>query len=174
VSDEAGRAGSVPKVPTLEDFPETGTNALATFAQRAWARIIDTFLTLFVVLALVPLLPLRTMVDDPEQAVAAIVWSLALWAVVAGSYETIAVALFGVTAGKAAFGIRVARFADGRRPTWEQALMRCLLPLAGATGLGAFGFPVIGAGTVYLSSLSNPLGRGWHDHAGGTIVIRTR
>lgn len=172
MSDDASGAGSVPRVPALEDFPETGTNALASFTQRAWARVLDTFLVLTLVFTVVPLLPFDA--EDPEQSAVLLVWILVLWAVAAGAYETIAVAVFGLTVGKAVFGTRVARFVDGERPTWDQALLRALLPLAGATGLGVLGLPIIGAGTVYLSSLANPFGRGWHDQAGGTIVIRTR
>jgi uncharacterized RDD family membrane protein YckC len=172
VSDDAGGAGSARRVPALEDFPETGTNALASFGQRAWGRTLDTFLTLGFVSILLQAAPVD--VADPEQTTAALIWFLALWVLTAGVYETVAVAMTGLTVGKIAFGTRVARFVDGGRPTWEQSLLRCLLPLAGATSLGAFGLPVIGAGTVYLSSLSDPFGRGWHDQAGGTVVIRTR
>ena len=172
MSDPATGAGSVPRVPSLEDFPETGTNALATFSQRAWARVLDTFLVLTLVSSAIPFIPADA--NNPDEQAAALIWFLGLWVVVAGVYETVAVAGFGLTVGKVVFGTRVARFLDGDRPRWDQALMRCLLPLAGATGLGIVGLPVIGAGTVYLSSLSNPFGRGWHDQAGGTIVIRTR
>lgn len=165
-------AGSVPRVPTLEDFPESGINALATFPQRAWARVLDTFLVMALVSVFLPLVPVQ--LDDPEEASLALIWFLGLWVVLAGAYDTIAVARWGVTVGKLALGTRVARFVDGERPTWEQAGMRILLPLAGATALGVVGLPIVGAGTVYMSSLSNPFGRGWHDRAGGTIVIRTR
>jgi len=172
VSDDAAGAGSARRVPAIEDFPETGTNALATFSQRAWARVMDTFLTLGFVSVLLELAPID--ITDPEQSGVAWIWFLGLWAVAAGIYETAAIAIFGVTVGKLALGTRVARFVDGERPTWDQALLRCLLPLAGATALGAIGLPVIGAGTVYLTSLSDGFGRGWHDQAGGTVVIRTR
>jgi uncharacterized RDD family membrane protein YckC len=171
VSDDASGAPAR-RVPKVEDFPETGTNALASFGQRAWGRMLDTFVTLAVVSLILELSPIDA--TDPDQEVVAFITFLALWVVVAAAYETAALALFGLTVGKLAFGTRVARFVDGDRPGWDQSLLRCLLPLAGATVLGAFGLPVIGAGTVYLSSLSDAFGRGWHDHAGGTVVIRTR
>ena len=172
MSEHATGTGSVPRVPSIEDFPESGTNALATFAQRAWARVLDTFLVMALVSIFLPVLPVD--LADPEQTTVALIWFLGLWVLLAGAYDTIAVAVWGVTVGKVALGTRVARFVDGERPTWEQSGMRILLPLTGATALGAVGLPIVGAGTVYLSSLSNPFGRGWHDQAGGTVVIRTR
>ena len=46
MSDDVSGAPSARRVPRLEDFPESGSNALAPFAQRAWGRFLDTFLVL--------------------------------------------------------------------------------------------------------------------------------
>ena len=72
-------------------------------------------------------------------------------------------------------GLRIARYADGGRPDWGQAALRALLPAAG----GAVCFALLQVSTfglvlVLASAYFLPLRRGWHDVAGGTVVIRTR
>ena len=63
----------------------------------------------------------------------------------------------------------------GSKPTIEQAALRCLLPTAaGMIALVVTQQPLIGAMVVFASAFFNPLRRGWHDEAGGTIVVRTR
>jgi uncharacterized RDD family membrane protein YckC len=175
VTDDAGTHDSVPRIPSVDDFPESGVNALATFAQRAWARALDTVLV-YVPLVIVAV-TLAIDFEHPEEQIdlTEVTWLPFAWVVVAGLYETITVATWGATIGKVALGTRVARYADGERPTYEQALLRCLLPLAaGALVWVLFGSAIVGAMVVYLTALANDLGRGWHDQAGGTVVIRTR
>jgi uncharacterized RDD family membrane protein YckC len=171
VSDGGG-GSPAPRVPTVDDFPESGPNALATFSQRAWARVLDTLIVFYVFYRLAQYAPIRY--EETDLVVANLGWLLLGWVLLAGAYEVILVAISGRTAGKMVIGTRVARYADGANPTWSQATLRSLPPLAAATVLGRFGLPVVGAGAVYLSSLSNPLVRGWHDLAAGTVVIRTR
>ena len=90
-------------------------------------------------------------------------------------YETVLVALSGRTLGKLLFGLRVARYSDGKKPTFAQAALRALLPAAGgAVGVAATRLAGIGALPVLASAFFDPLRRGWHDQAGGTLVVRTR
>jgi uncharacterized RDD family membrane protein YckC len=84
-------------------------------------------------------------------------------------YETLLIAAFGRTVGKIAFGTRVVRAVDGTRPTWTEAVIRALVPLA----LGAI--PRVGmmlAIVGYSLALWNPLRQGLHDRAAGTLVVR--
>jgi uncharacterized RDD family membrane protein YckC len=102
-------------------------------------------------------------------------WIIGCWAVLAVIYETIAVTWRGQTIGKWILGLRVARYTDGQRPGWSQAALRCLLPVAvGAVTFQLARMPAIGAFAVFASAYVNPLRRGWHDDAGGTIVVRSR
>jgi len=170
------------QLPQPEDFPESGPNALGAVGSRAGARLLDLLIAaapLVLVYIAAVTVAARDSGAAPEDAVPP-AWALALALAFAVGYETISLALGGATLFMRVFGLRVARYTDGRRPTWEQAFLRTLvpwtavalvLPWVGLVGIGgAFG----AAGVVYLTSLYNPLRRGVHDIAGGTIVIRTR
>ena len=170
------------RIPKLEDFPETGVNALALYSQRAWARVIDEILVNIPYFLVLLVLLAATLSTDgqPTDATEEVSRQVPLW-LVAGSfalsaaYETIAVGWRGQTVGKWILGIRVARFADGRRPGWDQALMRCLLPMCGAiVAFWVLGLSALGAFAILASAYFNTLRRGWHDEAGGTVVVRTR
>lgn len=178
------------RIPTADDFPDTGPNALAGFGQRAWARSIDAtfiyfplFFTAFVysVLAAGGSFDLNDPVtadpQAPRQSTLQLVplWLIILLIALAVAYEVIAVAWTGQTIGKWVAGIRVARYVDGKKPTLEQAALRCLLPtLAGVATLVLFDVMPAGALMVLLTAYFFPLRRGWHDVAGGTVVVRTR
>ena len=168
-----------PRLPRLEDFPETGPNALATFQQRGFARVADELLVLFpLALAIMVMNGLGMVEADPaatpesqEIPLAVLAGVYALQVI----YEIVAVAVFGRTLGKWMTGIRVARYTDGNRPTWAQSGLRCLLWAApGAAGLALLGISAAGALPIFLSAWRGPLRRAWHDEAGGTIVVRTR
>jgi uncharacterized RDD family membrane protein YckC len=165
------------RLPRLEDFPEAGPNALATFQQRGFARVADE---------LIVSIPLTIVASSIQAAQSDSVplgeqGELPL-ALLAGAfavqilYEVIGVALRGQTVGKWLTGIRVARYTDGGRPSLAQSLLRCLLwaaPAAAGLVLVPF-FPMAGALPIFLSAWRYPLRRAWHDEAGGTIVVRTR
>lgn len=78
--------------------------------------------------------------------------ALALFA----AYTTVWVAVAGRTPGHAATGLRVARL-DGGRPGVDAAVIRTVLLCL-----------------VIPPAVYNVDGRGWHDRAAGTIVLRTR
>jgi uncharacterized RDD family membrane protein YckC len=164
------------RLPRVEDFPETGPNALATFQQRVFARVVDELIVIFpfslVLQTLRGLAEARGGGDtEPNYLLALVAGALVLQVL----YEVIAVAVWGRTLGKWLFGVRVARYTDGARPTWTQSTLRCLLWAApDAAGVALFGVLSVGALPVFLSAFRRPLRRGWHDEAGGTIVVRTR
>lgn len=157
------------RIPTREDFPQTGANSLASIGQRGVARIIDLLvLSVPAVLVVVPFVHVDG--DEVTADVPQWVGMVALGILVA--YETMMIAWRGQTVGKWVMGLRVARFTDGGTPTVGQALLRILFPAC----FLAIPIPVIDTMwiVVYLSSMYSPMRRGWHDKAGGTIVIRTR
>jgi uncharacterized RDD family membrane protein YckC len=168
---------TAPRLPRLEDFPEAGPNALATFQQRGIARLVDE-LVVYGALIYLATLVVQAVSGDPS----ALSEDLELpVAVVAGAfafqilYEVIVVAIWGQTLGKLLTGIRVARYTDGARPTWAQSALRCLLwATPGALGVIVLRQPALGALPVFLTAWRDPLRRALHDEAGGTIVVRTR
>jgi uncharacterized RDD family membrane protein YckC len=170
-------SGTPRRLPGPEDFPETGPNALATVSQRAWGRIIDELvMTVPMTVVLVVVRAADTeAAESLTQEVELPITALAGLFVVRLVYEIVAVALWGQTVGKWFSGIRVARYTDGGRPHWDQSTLRCLLWGApAAAGLMLARTTVIGALPVFASCWRNELRRGWHDDAGGTIVVRTR
>jgi uncharacterized RDD family membrane protein YckC len=180
-SPEAGQATPA-RLPTVDDFPEVGPNALATFAQRGIGRVIDALLELLPVIIASAILVLPTLAPDgsytpqtDDVASHLPMWVLALAVGTAVVYETVAIAWTGRTVGKLIVGTRVAQFTNGKRPTWTQSLLRALLPaVGGAATLALFGMEPLGAFVVLASAWFNPLRRGWHDGAAGSIVVRTR
>ena len=66
--------------------------------------------------------------------------------------------------------MRVAQLVNGRRPDVGQSALRSLLPLT----VLAIPVLVLACPLIYLTSIFNPLGRGIHDQAGGTVVVRSR
>jgi uncharacterized RDD family membrane protein YckC len=164
------------RLPRLEDFPEAGPNALATFQQRGLARVTDELAVGFPVVVVLTAIHASmsdgaTLTEDTQLPLLLLAGAFAVQVL----YEVVAVALWGQSLGKWLTGIRVARYTDGGRPTWAQSALRCLLWAApGTAGLGLLHQWAIGALPVFLSAWRDPLRRAWHDEAGGTIVVRTR
>ncbi len=168
-SGSDGPPQSAHKIPTAKDFPAKGPNSLASVGQRAVARILD--LMVLMVPAMLLVLPfVRIEGEEVKADIPALVGPLALVFLVA--YETVMIAWRGQTIGKWVLGVRVARLVDGNAPNLSQALMRIMLPAC----FLPIPIPVVDTGwlVVYLSSMYNPMRRGWHDKAAGTLVIRTR
>jgi uncharacterized RDD family membrane protein YckC len=85
-------------------------------------------------------------------------------------YETVLVRTTGQTVGKMLLGVRVARLTSGGRPDLSQSALRSLVPTSVvAIPLAALCYPFF-----YLSAWFSPLRRDIPDHAGGTVVVRTR
>ena len=164
-------------MPTLEDFPAQGPNALGDFQQRIYARLVD-FALIQISMGMIFALWLLSQFGTPDAVPTDYETPFVLLAVaiaVEVVYETVLVALTGRTLGKLLFGLRVARYSDGKKPTISQAALRALLPAAGgAVVVAATRLAGLGALPILASSFFNPLRRGWHDQAGGTLVVRTR
>jgi uncharacterized RDD family membrane protein YckC len=151
-----------PRQPT--DFPPAGVNSLATFWPRAGARVLDVVIVgVPAVAVIVPFLPSSPHASTPT-------WLPLPFLVLFGLYEIVLVTVLGRTVGKMAAGIRVAQLVNGRRPDLGQSALRALLPLT------LLVIPVLAVAwpLVYLTALFNPMGRGIHDQAGGTVVVRSR
>ena len=158
-------------VPKLgpEAFPTTGPNALARPWVRAVARIADTMIVsapfLFIVVIVLAITDQLNSEEFP-------LWVRPLWAVLAVAYEAPLVAWRGQTVGKLALGIKVARIGDGRPPEWWQATMRIGIPAILISIPHPIG--VVAASGIYFSSSWDPIGRGAHDKAAGTVVVASR
>lgn len=155
--------------PQASDFPPAGPNSLASLVQRFGGWVLDLLVTVLPASAAVlPFLDLREVVDSGEVPVVASAVPLLVWVV----YQVVLLTWLGRTLGCWVVGIRVARYVDGRNPSFEQSLLRSLLPAS----IAAIPIPIINAGwiVVYMGALYNPLRRGFQDFAGGTVVIRTR
>lgn len=175
--DDHGPTGSPPvtahdaprKLPEAEDFPATGPNSLAAPGPRFGARGVDLALvaTPAAVIAAFSVTEHsgRLQIDPPS-------WLAWLVLGIGLVYETVTVATWGRTFGKWLFGLRVARYTDGKRPRPDQALLRALVPWT------AFSIPVPFGPAAMLAVWSTGAGgslhRGVPDQAGGTIVVATR
>ena len=166
-SDEDGTETRPP--PRPQDFPPSGPNSLASLAQRAAGLLLDGFITIVPASAIVlPFIDLEKLVETGEVPAYARGIPLIVWVI----YEVVLLSWLGRTLGCWVTGTRVARYADGKNPSVEQSLLRSLLPAS----IAAIPIPIINLGwiVVYMGALYNPLRRGFHDFAGGTVVIRTR
>ena len=146
---------------------EIDVDRLATIGQRVLARLVDVL----VIGAPVFLLILMTS-DFNEDAgtVRTPLWAQLVATGVSAVYEVVLTHLRGQTVGKHALNIKVVRVTDGRPPDWTASIMRYLLPLLPAL------VPVPGvfllSPIIYLVAIIDPLRRGWHDRAAGTIVVK--
>lgn len=163
--------------PTSRDqLPEEGPDSVPPLRTRAAARLFDGLLLLIPWLLLtVPYMDF----DDPEAFLDGMpAWAGILLVVIPVTYEFGFLATVGATPGKLLLGTRVRRYVDGGRIAPYQAGLRALIPALG----GVFGLLVREGGVaevlslvepfVYLSSLLDPLLRGLHDRAAGTVVLR--
>ncbi len=159
------------------DLPPIGINAPGSILLRFAARLIDLLVTG---------LPLSILVfvGYSEQVGNEFKINQPGWLIVVGVllpivYELVTLTMYGRTLGKWACGLRVANFVSGDRLMPHQAAMRVLVPAVPAalssifTATPAAILSLITIG-IYLSSVADPIYRGLHDKAAGTIVLRTR
>ena len=129
-------------------LPEAGPGSVATRGVRLLALLVD-----LVLMTLVTSLFVEMDVEQPEVMRQFNYIAVAVWF----GITSVMTALFGFTAGKALFGLRVVRL-DGKpmvgpvRAVPRTALTALLLPAA----------------------IGDADGRGLHDKATGTVVVRTR
>jgi len=159
------------------DLPPIGINAPGSILLRFAARLIDVFVIGIPLSALV--FAKYTEQVGNEFKVNSPDWLIVLTVILPIAYEAIALTLYGRTLGKWACGLRVANYVSGDKLMTHQAAMRVLVPAVPASLSSLFaGTPstilsLLAIG-VYLSSLADPIYRGLHDKAAGTIVLRTR
>jgi uncharacterized RDD family membrane protein YckC len=139
---------------------------LAPIARRIGAFVLDQLIVAFPAVIVIVILGFTP--NDSVTSRSVLIFNIALTSM-AFVYQTIMVALLGRTVGKIALGTRVVRLVDGGRPTWSEAAMRALVPLA----FGAI--PKVGVFLgvmVYSLAMWTPLRQGLHDKAAGTLVVR--
>ncbi|HEX2274467.1 MAG TPA: RDD family protein [Acidimicrobiales bacterium] len=140
---------------------------LATIGQRIAARLLDA---LIVGVPAFVLILATSEIDEGERALRTPLWAQLAATGVAALYEIVLIRKYGQTIGKRVVGIEVVRITDGRHPDWTASIMRYLLPLLPALVRipGVFLLSPV----IYLVAIADPLRRGWHDRAAGTIVIK--
>lgn len=150
LSGGIGETGDNPQEWPGERFglPKDGPGSLATRGVRLLALLLD-----FVMMALVTSLFADFDVNDPQVMQQFNYLSVLVWFVI----TSVMISLFGFTAGKALLGLRVVRL-DGKPMVGPlRAIPRTLL-----TGL------------LLPAAIGDADGRGLHDKATGTVVVRTR
>ena len=99
-------------------------------------------------------------------------WPVFLGIAIAVVYETTFIAWRGQTLGKMLLGLRVARLVNGLKPDRSQSALRALVPASALSIPGAIGISLYLV--VLLMAVPSELRRGIHDHAAGTVVVRSR
>jgi uncharacterized RDD family membrane protein YckC len=153
-----------------DDLPDKGPGAPASWGLRAGARIFDYILLSLPAAALADALGTRITSDGWEGPI----WPRFIFPVAFIAYETIFIAWRGNTVGKFLFRVKAVSWERGTLASVQEAGIRALLPgifllVAVAGGLLSYlqFVPII----IYLSSLTHPVYRGWHDRAADTIVL---
>jgi len=157
----------------LLGLPQSGVNSLASQWMRLLARIIDGLILLIPFIAVT-----AALVDTSDRSTPGIAQfdvdnlfaSLVILAISA-AYEIYFLSTRGATPGKMALGMRVARIADGEKPSPSEAAIRWAVPnVPGAVpGLG-FLFQVVNGGWCLFDGNRQCL----HDKAVKTVVVSTK
>ena len=139
---------------------------IASFGRRVGGAVIDEFVVLAPV-ALGTVLSGYRPGDDISADRVLVLNGIVL--VVGFVYETLMIGVFGRTLGKLAVGTRAVRADTGGRLPWFSSVQRALVP-AVAGALPAISLLL--ASVVYGSAFLDPLRRGIHDRASGSLVVR--
>jgi uncharacterized RDD family membrane protein YckC len=150
-------------------FPAHGPDALASFAQRAGARALDSLLIG------VPVLMVAAATLDlanPNEHQQFPWWASLAWFLLAITYEVAMLAWRGQTLGKLAVGIRVARLDNGKKPLWWQAAIRFMVP--GVWAALPFQYALVVYFAEHTTGFWDATRRAIHDRAAGTVVVTTK
>ena len=154
-----------------DDLPDAGPGAPASWGFRAGARLFDLFLIYVISVTLAGIFGVKTTEDG---TLVGPLWPLFIFPVLFMLYETVLIGRGGQTGGKFLFRIRVVDWNRGGLASYQQAAIRALLPgvfLFGTVFGGVLSLLLLVPIAIYLSSLANPVYRGWHDRTAGTIVL---
>jgi len=162
-----------PSTPVVvrDQLPDKGPGAPASWGLRAAARLFDLLAVYVVSVSLIGLLGVETNADGE---LVGPVWPLFLFPVLFMAYETFLIGRNGQTLGKFLLRIRAIDWNRGGIASYQQAAIRAVVPgifLFGTVVGGALGLLALIPVVIYLSSLVNPVFRGLHDRAAGTIVL---
>ncbi|MFJ2739121.1 RDD family protein [Streptomyces sp. NPDC087440] len=168
-----------------------GTVELATMGRRLGARALDAvaygiLYAIFTAIGMASLVGASSSIQDcdPMAAnysscmndnanasvgiLAGFFGAIALFALIALLYEWLMVSIWGATLGKMVLGVKVVKENTGQAPGLGAGFIRYIIPMVGSLFCG------LGTLLVYLSPFFDNSGKlqGWHDRAGGTIVIK--
>lgn len=139
---------------------------LASYGRRIGGAVIDEFIVLLPVAIGLVIWGLRPGDDISDTTLLVLGLATALSAFV---YETLMIGFLGRTLGKFAAGTRVVRADTGGRLGWFASVQRALVPVV-ASVVPEVGFLL--AALVYGVAFVDPLRRGIHDRAAGSLVVR--
>ena len=139
---------------------------LASYGRRIGGAVIDEFISLLPVAIGLVIWGLRPGDDITDTTL--LVLGLAA-AVSAFIYDTLMIGFLGRTLGKFAAGTRVVRADTGGRLGWFASAQRAMVPVL-ASAIPEVGV-LLGA-LVYGVAFADPLRRGIHDRAAGSLVVR--
>jgi uncharacterized RDD family membrane protein YckC len=144
---------------------------LATIRQRSLAAILDELIVLVPAFVIALIWALSSHTKQVKIGSGELLVITFVSAVVAVTYHTVSIAVWGRTVGKLVTHVRVVRADTAGPPGWWYAGIRALVPaVAGA-------IPQVGTFLVlpiYLLALFDPRRQGVHDKAAGTIVISSK
>jgi uncharacterized RDD family membrane protein YckC len=151
------------------DPPNVNTrqDALGSIGRRALAQVLDALIIGVPLFFLT--LPFDASITNEELSDSQLLWLTVVWVGASLVYNTVAIALWGMTLGKRIVGLKVVNRSDGGPVSWTYSSVRALVPTVVQL------VPVIGPGlaiVVYLRAVFHPLRQGLHDAAAGTIVVK--
>jgi uncharacterized RDD family membrane protein YckC len=155
-------------------LPPTGPNSLASQWMRLVARIID-----IIILAIPGFIVAGALLSDSDAAYRPGMTPLSgdliavslVTLLIGAAYEVGMLVTQGATVGKMALGMRVARIADGQKPTPADAVTRWAVPnVAGLVPFLGGLFQIVNA----LWCLWDPNRQCLHDKVAKTVVVSTK
>lgn len=147
--------------------PSDRQDALGSIGRRALAQFLDGLIVGVPLFFLT--LPFDASITSEELSDSQLLWLTVVWVGASLVYNTVAIAVWGMTLGKRIVGLKVVNRGDGGPVSWTYSSVRALVPTVVQL------VPVIGPGlaiVVYLRAVFHPLRQGLHDAAAGTIVVR--
>jgi uncharacterized RDD family membrane protein YckC len=160
-----------------------GTVELATMGRRLGARLLDgvaigIIYGIFTAIGIAGMFggsesiqncTTQACIDNASASIVATMFAaMAVLGLITLLYEWLMISFLGATLGKMVLGVKVVKESTGQAPGLGAGFIRWIIPMVGAF------LCYIGAILVYLSPFFDNSGKlqGWHDRAGGTLVIK--